>query len=154
MRRSVGAKVVANSLPPLRDTAWAMSQENVDVVRAGYEAWNRGDMDALRETHDPDVFARPLDGWPEPGPFVGREAVMRQFEQLRETWDADALEPVGDFVHGADRVVSRLIWHGAGHGPESNMEFTVVYTLRKGRIAFLEYFWDHAEALEAVGLSE
>ena len=25
-----------------------MSQENVEVVRAGFEAWNRGDMDALR----------------------------------------------------------------------------------------------------------
>jgi hypothetical protein len=34
------------------------------------------------------------------------------------------------------------------------LEWTVVCTLRKGRIFLLEYFWDHAEALEAVGLSE
>jgi hypothetical protein len=26
--------------------------------------------------------------------------------------------------------------------------------MRKGRILLNEYFWDHAEALEAVGLSE
>jgi hypothetical protein len=26
--------------------------------------------------------------------------------------------------------------------------------MRKGRIFYLEFFWDHAEALEAVGLSE
>jgi hypothetical protein len=31
---------------------------------------------------------------------------------------------------------------------------TGVYTVRKGKIVFLEFFWDHAEALEAVGLSE
>ena len=67
-----------------------MSQENVEVVRATFEAWNAGDMDAFRELHDPDVIMRTAGGWPEPGPFVGREAVMRQFEQLRETWDADA----------------------------------------------------------------
>ena len=34
------------------------------------------------------------------------------------------------------------------------MELTVVYTVRKGKIVFMEFFWDHAEALEAVGLSE
>ena len=36
----------------------------------------------------------------------------------------------------------------------STLEFTAVYTMRKGRIFGIEYFWDHAEALEAVGLSE
>ena len=36
----------------------------------------------------------------------------------------------------------------------SNMEFTSVFTVRKGKIVFIEFFWDHAEALEAVGLSE
>ena len=39
-------------------------------------------------------------------------------------------------------------------GPESNMELTNVFTVRKGKIFYLEFFWDHAEALEAVGLSE
>src|SRR5690348_8027211 len=33
---------------PRRDTARAMSQENVEIVRAAFEAWNAGDMDALR----------------------------------------------------------------------------------------------------------
>ena len=48
----------------------------------------------------------------------------------------------------------RFIWRGAGYGPESNMEFTGVYTVRKGEILNIEFFWDHAEALEALGLSE
>jgi hypothetical protein len=30
-----------------RDTAWAMSEENVEVVRRGYEAFNRGDLDGM-----------------------------------------------------------------------------------------------------------
>ena len=28
------------------------------------------------------------------------------------------------------------------------------YPVRKGKLIYLEYFWDHAEALEAVGLLE
>ena len=131
-----------------------MSQGNVDVVRAGLEAWNAGDMDALLETYDPDAIMRAPEGWPEPGPFVGREAVMRQFKQLRATWTADTVEPITRFNASVDRVVVRVVWHGAGHGHESKMEFTIAYTVRKGRIYFIEYFWDHADALEAAGLRE
>jgi ketosteroid isomerase-like protein len=82
-----------------------MSQENVEIVKAGFEAWNAGDMDAFRELYDPDLIMRAMEGWPEPGPYVGREAVMRWF-------------------------------------------------VRQGRIFYNEFFWDHAEALETLGLSE
>jgi ketosteroid isomerase-like protein len=131
-----------------------MSQENVEVVRAAYEAWNAGDMDAFRELCDPDIVVRPPERWPEAGPFVGREAFIRWCEQLRETWDADALEPIGDFIDVGDQVVVRQIWHGAGYGPEADMEMTWVGTVRKGKIFSVELFWDHAEALKAAGLSE
>src|SRR6266567_8349690 len=98
-----------------------MSEENVEAVKAAFEAWNAGDMDAFRKLLAPDVILRNPEGWPEPGPFVGREAVMRQFEQLRETWDTDALELISDFIDVGDRVALRFIWRGAGHGPESNI---------------------------------
>jgi ketosteroid isomerase-like protein len=131
-----------------------MSQENVEIVRTAFEAWNAGDMDALREMYEPDAINKPPEGWPESEPLVGRDAVMRQFEQMRSTWDADTLEAISDFIHAADRVVVRLTWHGAGRGPEAGFEMTGVFTVRKGRIAIQEYFWDHAEALETLGLSE
>jgi uncharacterized protein len=131
-----------------------MSQQNVESVKAGFEAWNAGDMEALRELYDPNVIMRNPEGWPEPGPFVGREAVMRQWEEQREAWDADAMEPVSDFIDAADRVVVRFIWRAAGRGPESNLELTNVITLRSGRVVYQEFFWDHAEALETLGLSE
>jgi uncharacterized protein len=138
----------------LRDTARAMSQENVEVAKAAMEAWNAGDMHSLRELYDPDAIVRYPEGWPEPGPFVGRDAVMRQFEQTRETWDADVLETIGDFIDAADRVVVRMVWRGVGHGPEAKVEATCVLTVRKGRIFGVEFFWDHAEAFETLGLSE
>ncbi len=131
-----------------------MAQENIGVVRRTFAAWNAGDMDALRELHDPDVIVRAPKGWPEPGPFVGREAVMRQFEQMRRTWDADAIEVLGDFVVAGDRVLVRYAWRGVGQGPEARVELTWVGTVRKGKILNIEYLWDHAEALEAAGLRE
>ena len=55
-----------------------MSQENVEIMRAYFEAWNAGDMDAVRQLYDPDAILRMPEGWPEPGPYVGGEAVWRE----------------------------------------------------------------------------
>jgi ketosteroid isomerase-like protein len=131
-----------------------MSQENVEIVRAGAEAFIAGDMDALRETLDPDVvIVRGLEGWPEPPPIVGREAVVRQLERSIEPWDAWTLEALS-FTDAGDRVVVRYIAHGKGRGPEVSAEFTVISTMRKGKTLVVEYYWDHAEALEAAGMRE
>ena len=131
-----------------------MSQENVEIVQAAFEAWNTGDWDAVPELFDPNVVIRPSDDWPEPGPFVGQEAVIRWFGQLREAWDAQTTEPISDFKIIADHVVVRFIWRTTGRGPEANMEISILYTFRKGKISGMDYFWDHADALKAVGLSE
>jgi ketosteroid isomerase-like protein len=132
-----------------------MSQENIEFMRAVYETWNSGDMDAFSELYDPDAIVRTPEGWPEPGPWVGREAIMREWEHIREAWNADVVELISDFIDAGDRVAVRHIWRvTAVHGPEVSMEITNVLMVRKGRIAYQEFFWDHAEALEALGLSE
>jgi ketosteroid isomerase-like protein len=135
----------------------AMSEENVETVRAAFDAWNAGDMDAWEDFLPPDVIWRPPLGWPEPGPFIGREATLGQVQRLRGAWDASTLDPTSDFLDADDRVVVRFAWSGRGHGPQmpqSMMEVTCVYTVRKRKISAFEFFWDHAEALEAAGLSE
>ena len=131
-----------------------MSQEHVEVVRAVFAAWNARDMEAVRELYDPDVVMRGVEDWPEPGPYMGRDALMGEWKQIREAWNADLLEPISDFIDAADRVVVRLAWRGVGQGPGMNMEMTTVYMVRKGRIVYQEFFWDHPEALQILGLAE
>jgi len=126
-----------------------MSQENIEIMRAAFEAWN-GDMDALREMLAPDMIARTPEGWPEPGPYVGREAWMHQLGQMRETWDADALQPISGFLDVGDRVVVRFIWRGAGHGLELNMELTGVYTVRERKITVFEFFWENLDLVRSI----
>jgi ketosteroid isomerase-like protein len=79
---------------------------------------------------------------------------MRQREQVRDDWTGDTLEPVTDFIAAADRVVVRDAWRGTGQGPDADMEFSCVFTLRERRIIDIDIFWNHAEALEAAGLLE
>ena len=130
-----------------------MSQVNVQVVRAAFEAWNSGDMDALALLYDSNIVVRIPEEWPEPGPLHGRDAVISQFRHVRETFEFDELIP-GDFVDTGGNVVVRAAWRGRGQGPQLRIEWTFVYTLRKGKVILLEYFADHGEALEAVGLRE
>jgi ketosteroid isomerase-like protein len=131
-----------------------MSQPNVETVRAAFAAWNAGDMDALRELYDVNAVTRGLEDWPEPGPNIGRDAVIRQYEQMREGFETDAVEWIGDPIDAGDLVAVRCTWRASGHGPEMAMEITGVWTIREGRIHAVEFFWDHAEALEAMGLAE
>ena len=131
-----------------------MSEENVETMRASIDALNAGDMDAVRELLDPAVvIARDLEGWPEPGPVAGREAVMRSWQGILNTFPTATLELISVTDVG-DRVVARQVAHGRGEGPEVTAEYTVISTIRNGRTLIIEYFWDHAEALASLGLSE
>ena len=47
-----------------RDTARAMSEQNVELVRKAYEYWNRGDFYAFMDVADEDIVIRAAEGWP------------------------------------------------------------------------------------------
>jgi ketosteroid isomerase-like protein len=131
-----------------------MPQESVEIVRENFDSWNEGRIDDFRDLFDPDVaITRFIDEWPEPGPVVGRDAVMAFYEGLRP-WDDTTAEPIGEFLESGDRVAVRIRWRASAQGQEVSMDVTAVYTLRSSRISAVEFFRDHAEALEAVGLSE
>ena len=94
-----------------------MSRENVEFVRASFDVWNAGDMDAYRDLLDPDFVLQVPESWPEPGPWIGREAALRQFVRVRDAFDFDRAETVSDFIDVDERVVTRFAWRGSGHGP-------------------------------------
>ena len=131
-----------------------MSQENVAAVRRAVEAYNAGDLAALREFYEPTAVMYHLDGWPEPGPSFGREAVLGEFARLQEAWQggSERLEILGDLVEISNHVLMRMRWQVAARGPETTMEMTQISTFRKGKIITVQFFWDHDEALKAVEL--
>src|SRR6476659_6759676 len=110
-----------------------MSQQNVEITRRSFEAWNAGDMGAFGEQYDPHVVVRYAEGWPEGSePIMGREAVMRQWEQQREPFEADTLELI-KLIDLGDRIVTRFIWRAEGTGPDLKIEVTSVTTVRKSK---------------------
>ncbi len=65
------------------------------------------------------------EGWPEPGPYFGREAVMREFEQFREAWDADAAEPISDFIDVPSLKLTHYPKTGSSEGPYARPTYQV-----------------------------
>ena len=130
-----------------------MSEGTVEIVRAAFAAWNAGDMNALRDLYAADAVTRGLDDWPEPGPNIGRDAVLRQYERMRDAWDADTVTILGEPVEAGERVAVRTALHGTGRGPDVSIEVTGVFTVRDGNIHAVHFFWDHAEALAELGLA-
>jgi ketosteroid isomerase-like protein len=85
---------------------------------------------------------------------MGRDTVIGQWERMRELWDEDEVEMLADYIDAADRVAVRMIWRERGDGHEAESEATGIFTIRNGKIRVAEFFWDHTEALEALGLSQ
>ena len=60
----------------------AVAGRNIDVVRAGHDAWNRGDLDAVREIYAPDVTASAGALWPAAGEVSGADAIIKEFASI------------------------------------------------------------------------
>jgi ketosteroid isomerase-like protein len=110
-------------------------EDNVDVIRRGYDLINREGPDGAREFMDPDVVLEMPEGVLDAGSYHGREATMRvwhayfdEFEEFR--WEVERLFGV------EDRVFLRVRERGRGRqsGVEVDWQRWWVYTLRGGLI--------------------
>ena len=132
-----------------------MSRENAEIVEESIQCFSSGDHDRLAELYHEDAIVVAPEGWPEAGPFVGIEAVMRNYAQIQEDWDSHELTVASMAVQG-DFVVAKLVWRvrGRGSGAPARLDVTGVHWLRDGKIAEARFYRDHQKALEAVGLRE
>jgi ketosteroid isomerase-like protein len=128
-----------------------MSQENVERVRAGFEAHNRGDLDALVELYDPEaVFETLL-----LGTHRGNEAIRLIHEENQKTLSGYDVVPV-ELIDVGDKVVA--VAQTVGTGPASEIavddRFAFVFTFKGERIVREQAFRNREEAIKAAGLSE
>jgi hypothetical protein len=97
---------------PTRDTAQAMSQESFEVVAELARDFEQGDWVRVRALFTDDAELQPPEGWPEAGPFFGRNAIVREFRRIQETWGTNRVAVAGlaeeeDRPRGPDRLGRR-----------------------------------------------
>jgi ketosteroid isomerase-like protein len=136
-----------------------MSQENVEVVRLGFEAFNRGGQDARASEAmlAPDVVWEVAIGVGDfDGVYRGRAAV-RRFWQTWMTEMEDMRIEVDELVDCGERVfcVTRAVGRGRhSHALTTGGTVYPVFTVREGLIVRYQLFADRNQAVQAAGLSE
>jgi ketosteroid isomerase-like protein len=133
-----------------------MSREEVEFLREGYEALQRGDIESFetmsRERLDREFeFHHVWDG----RVFKGFQGTMEWLYDTRDTWDEYTQEiaeisDLGEHV----LVVVRISARGGGSGVPVAQELAVVWTFEDGKAVLARSFTSRDEALEAAGQRE
>jgi ketosteroid isomerase-like protein len=140
-----------------RDTAWAMSEENVEVVRDAAAAFNRGDLDTWSEFWTDDIDYRAVEGAiDDRGPMHGKAAVRAYVQDWLDNFDNFRSEAVELLDAGEDTVIAVVRISGLAKlsGIETDLTYAALYTIRDGKIARGREYWTRDQALEAAGLRE
>jgi ketosteroid isomerase-like protein len=140
-----------------------MSQENVEVVRAAFEAFNRTyaagttDLSAFLDFIDPDVEWVPIMAILEGTTYHGHEGMRQWIEDVKRDWVAFEPRPEQFRDLGDDRVLVLGAWRAQGRGGDVLLDIPQaawLIQIRNGKVVRLQTFTERKKALEAVGLSE
>jgi ketosteroid isomerase-like protein len=134
-----------------------MSQENVEIVRQAYEAFNRGDIGGAVAN-----IAAPDFEYVSTGVIPGMEEVYRGpegFRRFLEGFWAEFDDPqaeINEITEADDLVLVSLTLLGRGKqsGAEAGWSIFQLWTVRDGKAVGGQAFTSRHEALEAAGLRE
>ena len=107
---------------------------NAELLRAGYDAWNRYDLEGWLELLDADVVVQPSGLFPGLAPeYRGHERAATFWRQMHEPWsefriDVEHIEEEGDTATASIRFRAR----GADSGVEVDMRFGMAMRVRDG----------------------
>jgi ketosteroid isomerase-like protein len=132
-----------------------MSQENVEIVRAIFAAYERRDYSAMVDLSHPDLEIRPgMTGFLEGTVYRGPDGHRQFLDDNDAAWaelhvEAQEYRDLGETVLALGQT-----WARGRDGIRVDGPGGWACELREGKLHRLRTFNSWAEALEAVGLSE
>lgn len=130
---------------------------NVEIAKAAYDAWNKGDLESVLDRLHPDVE------WEEnaqvyPGldsVYHGHEGFVKRQRDAFDAWEWITVE-VQELIDAGDHVVVPLhiIARGRHSGIEVEMTVCDVLTFRDRKVVRHRLYADRTDAFKAVGLPE
>jgi ketosteroid isomerase-like protein len=131
-----------------------MSQENVAMVRGGFAAWERGDIEAIIEFSDPEIEIIQPPEVPDSKSYRGHAGVREAFEDWPKQWEEFRAELLDVVDVSETQTISTTRHHLRARGIDIDQEVAYLYTFRDGLVIRCEMYLTRAEALEAAGLRE
>jgi ketosteroid isomerase-like protein len=133
-----------------------MSQENVELLKRGLEAFARGDIAAVLELLAPDVdITSDALGLSGGGSYLGHDGFVRATRETLEAFEDYRIDGEEFIDAGEDVVVLvHISGRGRGSGIPVDMRLVHVWTVRGGKGIRARTFENKEAALEALGLRE
>jgi|SRR6185295_201356 len=130
-----------------------MSQENVEIVMGGYEAFNRGELNQVLDLMSDDHVT--YRGQPFGDTFHGKEGYLSATADWTEGFTEWSVTPQ-EFIDAGDNVVVRMEQAARGEqsGAPVTASFWFVHSITDGKQVRLGMYVSESEALEAAGLRE
>ena len=131
-----------------------MSQENVELVRETWAAWERGDLATASASASPDMVTYVASPFPFLEPYPGPGGLLRLLSDWSEGFDEVAVTAQAFIDAGEDKVVikARHAARGAASGAPVELGVWIVITIRARKAIRADLFSDKAQAFEAAGL--
>ena len=124
-----------------------MAEANVEALRRGYEALNRGDLSVVLELLHPEIEWHEPEPSPEAGTHSGRDSFERFFRSWIDSFEGFQVHPEQVLERG-DKLIA--VVHQSGRGRASGVEVDArlahVWTVKEGRAIR----WEAANAEEAI----
>ena len=125
-------------------------QQNIEIVKRGYEAFGHGDMQALLGLFDEQIewIASGTADLPTSGRRTGRQQVAEFFTAVNDTFEIQRFEP-REFIAQGDRVVVTGIDVSKvrATGKVIEGEWAHIFTVRDGKVVRFQEYQDTAQAV-------
>jgi ketosteroid isomerase-like protein len=132
-----------------------MSQEDVEIMRAAYELWAEGGVEAVLPLVAEAFELRPPPGSPGVGPFRGHEGLRAAFLESRDVFADVRMRPERFIdLDGQILVLGKVLVRSKGAEVEMEVTLSHLWTMREGKVTVLQIYGDPQRALEAAGLRE
>jgi ketosteroid isomerase-like protein len=130
-----------------------MPQENVEVAKAFYEAYNARDAEAVDRLLHPEAEITTLSARGGLGGDWSRGATRQYFEQLDEAWTGLRIE-IEEYRELGERVIALGGVRGAGTSSHVELasDFAALLVIRDSQIVLVDSYSNWEDALEAAGL--
>jgi ketosteroid isomerase-like protein len=127
-----------------------MSKENVELIRAGYDAFRRKDLPAILALLHPGVEFHQSEEVPWGGRYKGHEQVQQFFARLLQTIDSKV--ETEQFIDAGNHVVQVGRTRGTAHATGKGFDVAEVHvwTLENGKVVRYEAYIDNPAMLAAL----
>lgn len=117
-----------------------VEQDNITLVRRGFEAFAAHDMATLAELFDADATWHAAPAGVLAGTYTGRDAVFAMFGQVGTETDGSFHAIPSAFAAAGDTVFVRTIASGTRKGRTLESREVLIFTLRDGKVRDVEFF--------------